>query len=106
MNNLYCPYCDHDCGDYFEDMHKSDEEYEWECNKCGKNFIFIIEYYANFSGHKADCLNGGEHKWKKICGVPVEAFENRRRCADCGKEKKINSDDVISKETAEVEDEK
>jgi|LGOV01.1.fsa_nt_gb hypothetical protein len=87
-----CPYCEHDCGDYFDDCHSPDTEYEHKCEECGKNFIFIIDYYPTFSSYKADCLNGGEHNWKKICGYPVEYFENRMRCADCGKEKVVGDE--------------
>lgn len=83
MDKLYCPYCDHDCGDYFDDMHDSNVDYEWECEGCEKSFIFTIEYDPTFTGHKADCLNGGEHKWENST-IPKG---NHYRCADCGKTK-------------------
>lgn len=34
MNNLYCPYCDHDCGDYFDDQYEQNVDYEHECEEC------------------------------------------------------------------------
>lgn len=97
MSYLECPYCEHDCGDYFDDCHESNVEYEHECEECGKNFIFTIEYDPTFSGFKADCLNGGEHEYEPICGVPKEAFENRYRCKNCSKEIRKESSDNSEK---------
>ena len=86
MNELECPYCGEDLGDYVDDCHESDVEYEYECSKCGKSFIFIIEYYPCFSSYKADCLNGGEHEYENMIGAPEEAFKGRKRCKNCNKE--------------------
>lgn len=86
MSDLYCPYCDYDCGSYVDDCHEQDVEYEHECPKCDKNFIFTIDYDPNFSSHKADCLNNGKHNYEKIIGSPKEYFKNRRRCSMCSKE--------------------
>ena len=90
MSNLYCPYCEHDCGDYVDDCHEQDTEYEYQCPECNKNFIFTIEYEPNYSSSKADCLNGGEHDFKPIIGYPTEYFKNKVRCSMCGKEKIID----------------
>jgi DNA-directed RNA polymerase subunit RPC12/RpoP len=86
MNNLTCPYCEHDCGDYIDDCHEPDTQYEYTCPECDKNFIFSISYYPTFSSEKADCLNGAEHNFEKITGYPIEYFENKRRCSMCSKE--------------------
>ena len=87
MSYVQCPYCDHDCGDYFDDMHDPDVDYEWECEGCGKIFIFVISYTPSFSERKADCLNGGKHDYEPICGAPREFFKDKYKCTDCGKEK-------------------
>lgn len=84
MSYLECPYCEHDCGDCFDDQHEQDVEYEHECEECGKKFMFTINYYPSFSSNKADCLNGGEHQWEKIDGIPVEMFKDKYRCSQCG----------------------
>lgn len=86
MTNLYCPYCDEDLGNNVDDCHEPDTQYEYECDKCGKNFTFTIEYDPCFSSEKADCLNGGEHDFKEINGVPREFFKNKRRCSMCSEE--------------------
>ena len=84
--NLYCPYCDHDCGDYFDDQNESNVDYEHECKNCGKIFQFSIEYYPSYTSWETPCLNGEEHEFKEICGIPKEYFKDKRRCKHCGKE--------------------
>ncbi len=86
MNDLHCPYCDENLGDHIDDCHEADTEYEYECTKCDKSFIFTITYYPTFSSYKADCLNGGKHNYEKMCGIPEEMFKNKYKCKDCGKE--------------------
>lgn len=86
MSDLYCPYCDDNLGNHVDDCHEPDEEYEHQCPKCEKNFIFTIDYYPSFSSNKADCLNGGEHDYRVITGFPREYFINKRRCHMCSKE--------------------
>ncbi len=92
MGDLYCPYCDENLGDHFDDCYEADTEYEHECSKCEKNFIFTISYYPTYSGEKADCLNGAEHDYQKINGIPREHFENKRRCSMCSKEIIVNKE--------------
>lgn len=89
MGNLYCPYCEECLGDHVDDCYNADTEYEHECSKCGKNFVFTICYYPSFTSEKADCLNGSEHNFEKINGIPEEVFKNRRRCSMCSKEIKV-----------------
>jgi hypothetical protein len=86
MNNLECPYCEADLGDYVDECHDSNVDYEYECPKCGKSFIFTIEYYPSFTSNKADCLNGEEHQFEDMVGFPEEYFKGRKKCKDCGKE--------------------
>ena len=86
MGNLYCPYCDEDLGGYVDDCHEPNVDYEHECCKCEKKFMFTIEYYPSYTSNKADCLNDSEHSYEKICGYPKEFFKNKRRCSMCNKE--------------------
>ena len=92
MSYCECPYCGHNCGDYFDDCHEQDVEYEHECENCEKNFIFTISYYPSFTESKAPCLNGEGHKFSQICGVPEEAFKDKYKCDYCGKEETIKKD--------------
>ena len=85
MSDLYCPYCDHNCGDYFDDQHEQDVDYEHQCGNCEKNFIFIITYYPCFSASVADCLNGADHCYVPVIGSPQEYFKNKFRCKWCSK---------------------
>lgn len=94
MNNMYCPYCEHDCGNYFDDCYEANTEFEYECPKCKKNFIYTIEYYPTYSSHKVPCMNGGEHEYEKIEGCPAEYFKNKYRCKHCSK-RIIKEDDAI-----------
>ena len=89
MGDLYCPYCDHNCGDHVDDCHEQDTQYEHQCPSCDKNFTFTICYYPIFSSEKASCLNGGEHEWEEMCGAPAEFFKDKYRCQGCGKEETI-----------------
>lgn len=84
-----CPYCgatvkiSHDDGYGYEE----DELYQQDCRECGKTFVYdtCITFYH--TTHKADCLNGGKHVWKKTITFPVEFA--RMRCTLCGEEKPI-----------------
>ena len=85
MSGLVCPYCNKDVG-YPDDCHEQDQTYEWECDYCGKKFVFTVSYSTDYSESQADCLNGSPHNWKEIIGYPKEYFINKRRCNMCDKE--------------------
>jgi len=86
MSYCYCPYCHQEIEEPYLDEPSIDTTYEHECEKCGKKFVFTIDFSIDYNESKADCLNGGEHDWKPICGCPEEVFKNRRRCSMCDKE--------------------
>lgn len=48
MSDLMCPYCDENLGNHIDDCHEQDVEYEHQCPKCEKNFIFTINYWPSF----------------------------------------------------------
>ena len=85
MEEVLCPYCN----EYTEikpDEHYKDYE-EYECRKCHKNFEVFAEAIIEYSVcDKADCLNGGDHKWKRIAGYPEIRFRGMYRCEDCSAE--------------------
>lgn len=86
--DIECPYCghgqeiDHDDGYGYE----QDEIHQQECGYCEKVFAYTTVILFYYEAEKADCLNGGEHKFRKIHGCPEEYFKNRYRCEDCGEE--------------------
>jgi len=83
--DLQCPYCDEEIEDP-DDAYEPDRDYEHECPHCEKNFVFHVEYTRNYSANKAECLNGGEHRYKerKLYGTGEPLI--RWRCQDCGHE--------------------
>ena len=79
MEDLECPYCgaeqDMSCAYDLEGIQ------QMECGECGKNFVFLTEITFSYTASKADCLNGGEHKWKPLIVYPLEF--SRMRCVMC-----------------------
>ena len=89
--DVECPYCGtwneirHDDGFGYDENTK----HEMQCAHCEKYFVFETEINYIFSASKADCLNGGEHKWKTIACHPE--FMTSRLCS-CGEREFIYSD--------------
>jgi transcription elongation factor Elf1 len=82
MSELECPYC----GTYQEascDNYNTGELYEHECEGCGKNFTYEIEYEPVYSEYKADCLNGGEHDWVDVVSTSKIAYAGVKQCRGC-----------------------
>lgn len=90
---LSCPYCGRKIADPGE-CYDEDEAYEHECPQCGQNFVFRAEYSREYFAQKAPCLNGGEHKWVGIFGIPKELFVNKRRCSVCEELKTLTPHDA------------
>jgi len=88
MNDIECPYCgteqeiNHDDGYGYEE----DETHEQQCVSCDKSFAFTTSISFCYEANKADCLNGGKHKYKPTRTVPREY--TKMRCTDCGLERK------------------
>lgn len=86
MSDTNCPYCDaeveinHDDGYGYEE----DRPHEQYCGNCDKNFVYHTHISFDYHAQKADCLNGGEHKYKETFTIPKEY--SRLRCEDCGHE--------------------
>jgi hypothetical protein len=87
MHDVECPYCgkgveiNHDDG-YGYDESKTHNQ---ECSHCDKTFAYSTLISFDYDAWKADCLNGGEHKWKKTLTHPP-CFA-RHICEDCGEER-------------------
>ena len=91
MNEIECPYCgysydlSHDDGAFYDENNRTKEQ----CPKCEKYFMVSSSLSWYFSADKANCLNGGQHKWEQIVGAPREYFIGRQRCSECDEERKI-----------------
>jgi hypothetical protein len=72
--DVECPYCEkgqeinHDDGYGYEEG----ETYQQECDDCGKNFTYTTSIVYYYESYKADCLNGGEHRWERTHTYPKE----------------------------------
>ena len=89
MEDLKCPYCGKRQEPEHEFIHEinQNEFYPHECKSCSKTFTYTTTIICLNSERKADCLNGGEHKWEKVVCIP-NFFPNRRRCQGCGLEER------------------
>ena len=90
MNDVECPYCgaeveiNHDDGYGYEE----DKIHEQQCGECDKTFVYQTSIHFSHEASKADCLNGGEHKYKRTSTYPPEFA--RMQCEDCGHERPID----------------
>lgn len=83
MNDLECPYCGHMQRGHCESDYASEEDsHQYECESCGKEFVFNTTISFYYRSWEADCLNGGEHKFKHNHCYPV--FSTKMCCEDCG----------------------
>lgn len=88
-SDVECPYCgagqeiNHDDGYGYNE----NELYNQECVHCGKCFSFTTAISFTHDAFKADCLNGGEHKWGPVNAFP-KYWPNWVRCSVCNEENK------------------
>ena len=82
-DDFSCPYCGEGCD---TELYEPEVTHEHECGNCGKTFCFDIRYDPVYSEWKAECLNGGKHKYKHIIGWPSEYFDHKFRCEHCQNE--------------------
>jgi len=86
-----CPYCgadvdiNHDDGYGYEE----DDLHQQECRSCGKTFTYTTAIHFSYRPYKADCLNGGKHKYEKTKTYPPQFA--RLRCDECGHEKPLTA---------------
>lgn len=82
---LECPYCEKEIGDP-DSCYEQGVSYEHECPYCEKMFVFEVEYTRYYNANKADCLNGGAHRYKEHQRFGIGEPEVFQRCQDCGYE--------------------
>jgi hypothetical protein len=93
MKDLECPYCEmeleicHDDGFGYEEGVK----HQMECPHCGKSFVFETSVSFYYEPEKADCLNDGNHNYKKTCTYPKEF--SRMKCTMCDDERELTDEE-------------
>ena len=83
VSDTECPYCKADIEIKHDDCYGYDEggTYHQECPECRKEFIYYTSIHFSYRTKQADCLNGGEHRWKNLETYMPEF--TRRRCEIC-----------------------
>jgi len=83
--DLTCPYCG--AGHDVDPEERGDgTAHEMQCDECEKNFVFHSHISFDYTPYKADCLNGGGHRWKQTFAGHSVKIE---RCEDCQEERSI-----------------
>ena len=82
MKNVKCPYCGHEneIEDYFEN-----NEFDHECEECGKEFEVYVEYEPSISASKIEydlCPICGELKRDVTLKIPYVS-EHKEICEEC-----------------------
>ncbi len=94
-DNAGCPYCGKDNDINHDDGYGYGEDlYEQECSHCEKTFTYrtSISYY--YDTYKADCMNGGEHKFKSRATCPVEC--TKMECVMCEMEREPTEEEWVT----------
>lgn len=87
MYDIECPYCgkpqeiNHDDGYGYEE----DQQHSQQCRDCEKTFVYTTSISYYYEATKADCLNGGDHKYQPVKHYP-SSWPDWKRCAECGDE--------------------
>lgn len=93
--DLNCPYCGSELEVCHDDGFGYQEEvrHEMQCWNCEKNFVFTTEISFYYSAEKADCLNGGDHKYKLTNTFPKEF--SKMSCEDCDEQREMTDEERI-----------
>ena len=92
MSDVECPYCGFDVEINHDDGYgyKEDILHHQECRHCDLMFVYTTQIHFYYDTRKADCLNGGNHKYKQTKTYPPEYA--RLRCEMCGDEKPLTKE--------------
>jgi hypothetical protein len=90
-----CPYCDAELEINHDDGYgySEDGKHEQECRECEKTFTYITSILYCYETEKADCLNGGEHRYEKTHTYPTEF--SKMRCLMCDKEREMTEEERV-----------
>ena len=88
MKDAECPYCgadveiNHDDGYGYEES----EIHKQKCGACDKKFAYTTEISFHYETAQADCMNGGEHRYKEVKQYGFPEPRLLLRCIDCDHE--------------------
>lgn len=91
--DVECPYC----GEWQEVCHDDgqgyaeDELHQQDCADCDKTFVFTTYISYSYESSKADCLNGGDHAYRKTMTAP--RWATRMRCEDCDTTRQLTAEE-------------
>lgn len=80
---IECPYCETEIEDPCCDNREPDTVYQEECEHCGKNFIYTLDYTIDYYPEKADCLNDKPHDLQRRHVYPAIYAIGERVCSMC-----------------------
>lgn len=92
---LVCPYCGHEDSDSWE-LSESDANHQ--CGSCEKFFTYETHITREFISSRADCLNGGMHRWGKPLDFETYLYKH---CQDCEKSERTTK--MVGCETGATE---
>lgn len=89
MNDVECPYCGAELEICHDDGYGMDEDelHQQECSECEKTFTYTTAIILHHTAYKADCLNGGEHQYKRTLTYPPQYA--KMRCKTCWDEQPL-----------------
>lgn len=94
--DIECPYCEegldicHDDGFGYEEGVK----HQYECQHCGKRFIFETSISFYYDAERADCLNGGDHSYELSRRYPIEF--SKMKCSTCSDERELTDEERLN----------
>ena len=99
-----CPYCDADIEINHDDGYGYEEDVlnEQTCEECNKTFTYTTSILYCYETEKAECLNGGSHKYEKTHTFPIEY--SKMRCETCSKEREMTEKERLSFGIGTVQD--
>lgn len=88
MDDTNCPYCDAGVEINHDDGYGYDEGqmHQQTCGSCDKTFAYTTAISFHYEAAKADCLNGGEHRYKEVKRYGGPEPRTLLRCLDCDHE--------------------
>lgn len=96
MSDVDCPYCGtekeicHDDGYGYEE----DSMHEQQCSECEKVFVFTTTIIVTHEAHRADCLNGEQHRFQPTATWPKE--RTKMECQDCGARRPCSEEEMAA----------
>lgn len=100
--DVECPHCGDGQNVSRDDGIEDGLQFERECRSCETNYMVTAHISVSFSADKADCLNDGQHDYRRTNTFPPQ-FE-RMRCSMCGDEKPLSEPNAMYPNRARSDD--